>query len=94
MIVPWFILLDFPILSQKKLDNAADASADFRFAAAVSYFGHLLKRRANAGDYSMPAVRELAAASEGNDASGKRQEFVDMVSSAAELLGQNQAAMR
>lgn len=61
-------------------------SADFRFAAAVSAFGHALAhsehRNANV---TYNQIAELAAGSLGTDPGGYRAEFVRLVKTAAKL---------
>ena len=55
------------------------ASADFRFAASVASLGMML-RGSRYGGISNPAlVEEIAASSLGEDRSGYRAEFVDLV---------------
>ena len=57
----------------------ANASEDFKFAAAVAGFGMLLRESPDKGNLTYPAVLELAEASKGSDRSGYRTEFVDLV---------------
>ena len=63
----------------------ANASEDFKFAAAVAGFGMLLRDSPEKGNLTYPAVVELAEASKGSDRSGYRAEFVDLVRKAGVL---------
>ncbi len=76
-------LLEFPIAASLVQSDAQRASHDFRFAAAVSYFGALLRHSTYVGNYSLKDVLELARAAKGEDANGSRQEFIELVKSAA-----------
>ena len=72
-------LIEYPILSKKVLSDSNQASPDFRFAAAVSYFGHLLRNSQFAGNYSFSDIEELAKGSAAKDEHGYRQEFIELV---------------
>ncbi len=63
----------------------AEASEDFKFAAAVAGFGMLLRDSMHKGDASFAAVRTWAEAGIGADAGGYRAEFVDLVRRAEAL---------
>jgi len=76
-------LLEFPIAATQIQSDAKRASADFRFAAAVSYFGHLLRQSAYRGNYTFTDIVQLAAEAKGDDPTGARQEFIELVRSAA-----------
>jgi Ca-activated chloride channel family protein len=60
---------------------------DFRFTAAVASFGMLLRSSKYAGDSSMAAVEEIAAASVGEDQHGYRREFLELVRIAGTIRG-------
>jgi Ca-activated chloride channel family protein len=62
-----------------------NASADFKFAAAVAEFGMLLRDSRYKGQASYDSVAELARASVGADLQGHRTEFVKLVESARSL---------
>lgn len=68
-----------------------DASADFRFAAAVAGFGQLLRGGGGGGrytgDFDYADVVRLARAARGDDAFGYRGEFVSLAGTAAALAG-------
>jgi Ca-activated chloride channel family protein len=63
----------------------ARADDDFRFAAAVAAFGMVLKDSPYKGDATLQWVRDTAAASQGADRGGYRDEFVSLVQSAITL---------
>jgi Ca-activated chloride channel homolog len=63
----------------------ANASADFRFAAAVAEFGMLLRGSRYKGQASYDSAAQLARASVGADLRGRRTEFVRLVESARSL---------
>jgi Ca-activated chloride channel homolog len=63
----------------------ARADDDFRFAAAVAAFGMLLKDSPYKGDATLDWVRDTAAASQGKDHGGYRDEFVSLVQKAIAL---------
>ncbi|MGI4885908.1 MAG: YfbK domain-containing protein [Janthinobacterium lividum] len=65
----------------------AQASADFRFAAAVAQFGLLLRQSAQAGAATWAATAALAAGARGPDADGYRAELVRLVGLAQGLSG-------
>jgi Ca-activated chloride channel family protein len=69
-------------------DSAAsfqNASADFKFAAAVAEFGMLLRGSRYRGQSSFDGALELARASAGADLRGYRTEFVRLVETARGL---------
>ena len=68
-------------------DPRADGrpSEEFRFASAVAAFGMILRGSANKGDATLGGVLELAGSSLGDDPSGYRKEFLDLVRKAQAL---------
>ncbi|MBN2474291.1 MAG: von Willebrand factor type A domain-containing protein [Pirellulales bacterium] len=76
-------LLEFPLVDQGT--RFGQASPDLQFAAAVASFGMLLRDSPHKGTATYEAVREIATASKGADASGYRAEFLQMVGRAKEL---------
>lgn len=60
-------------------------SADFRFTVAVASFGLLLRQSPYLADWSFEAAEELARGGLGDDPSGYRTEFLDLVRKAIEL---------
>ncbi len=61
------------------------SSADFKFASAVAGFGMLLRGSPFKGNLTYPGVLEIASSALGNDPSGYRAEFVDLVRKAQQL---------
>jgi Ca-activated chloride channel family protein len=76
-------LLEHPVTDAGH--DLAGASQDFKFAAAVAAFGMLLRDSPHKGNGTYAAVEELAEASRGEDASGYRREFIELVRAAAKL---------
>lgn len=68
--------------------TVAEASDDFKFAAAVGSFGMLLRGSQYRGDANLDSVLELATDGMGRDARGYRAEFLDLVKSAQALAGE------
>ena len=64
----------------------AEASTDYRFAAAVAGFGMILRDSPHRGSATFESVLRLAEASLGTDAEGYRAEFVELVRKAATAL--------
>jgi Ca-activated chloride channel family protein len=78
------ILMAYPVLDEAlPLDQTSD---NFRFSAAVAEFGMLLRDSAFKGDATYADVRELARSAMGEDETGYRLEFLQLVET-AELLG-------
>lgn len=61
----------------------AQASNDFRWAAAVACFGLVLRNSEHRGDATLALAGELARAALGNDPHGQRHEFVRLLELAA-----------
>jgi Ca-activated chloride channel family protein len=62
--------------------DAREASASFRFSAAVAGFAQLLRHSPHVRGLSVSRVRELAASGAGADAHGDRAEFVELLKTA------------
>lgn len=75
--------LEVPITAPDK--SFKEASHDFQFAAAVAQFGMLLRESKYKGDSNYERVLETASTSLGQDASGYRNEFVELVKIAQRL---------
>ncbi len=75
-------LLEFPIEASRVKKSSEEASADFRFASAVAYFGTLLRGSKFAGNYTYKDIAALAERSVEGDPSGQRREFVNLVKNA------------
>ena len=71
--------------SSERIDSAP--SRDFTFTAAVAEFGMVLKKSPETGHASFASVLELAQSSRGPDPHGQRQQFIDLVRRARELVG-------
>ena len=70
-------LVEFPL--KDRGGSFHSASKDLQFAAAVASFGMVLRGSEHRGNGSLSAVAEIAAGALGEDASGHRAEFVDLV---------------
>ena len=68
-------------------------SERLRFAAAVAAYADLLRGGKNVGAYDWSQVRALAAGAVGEDASGRRHEFVQLIERAREVTGDGGAAV-
>ncbi len=69
-------------------ESWAEASDDFRFAAAVAGFGMLLRDSPHKGKATYDSILELAGKALGEDPRGYRKEFLDLVSAAKKLSGE------
>jgi Ca-activated chloride channel family protein len=65
----------------------ANASEEFRFAAAVAAWGLVLRDSPFKGSATFARVGEWARAAVGPDTDGHRHEFVSLVARSAELAG-------
>jgi Ca-activated chloride channel family protein len=65
----------------------ADASGDFKFAAAVAGFGLILRDSPHKGQATFEQVLSWAEAGLGDDKEGHRAEFVELVKQARDLSG-------
>ncbi len=77
-------------VNQSVVDDGKDyaaASPDFRFAGSVAAFGMLLRDSPYKGNASYAGVLELAESSGGDDPSGYRHEFVELVRKARSIAG-------
>lgn len=72
-------LRTFPLLSSQIQSHSSSTSDDFRFAAAVSYFGLKLRQSKHIGTYGYADIQELAASALGTDSEGYRKEFLELV---------------
>jgi Ca-activated chloride channel family protein len=70
----------------------ADATEDFRFAAAVACLGMVLRGSKHRADASYDTVRELAQDAIGADPGGYRHEFISLVEKARALGAAREAA--
>lgn len=82
-------LIEAPILQQSVMHNTAQASDDFRFAAAVAAFGQKLRGGAWLDAFGYQEIARLAQGARGRDAYGYRAEFLQLVAQ-AEVLDPSQ----
>ena len=75
--------LEFPLRDTGA--RFADASPDFKFAAAVAGFGMALRDSPHKGSLTLAQVTEWGRAGLGPDAGGYRTEFLSLVAAAAAL---------
>lgn len=75
-------MLTYVVKKSDVHESWEETSDDFRFAAAVSYFGHLLRGSRYVGGYDLSQVAGLARAALGEDPRGQRREFVELVENA------------
>jgi len=76
-------LLSVPLANTER--SFAQATEDFRFAAAVASFGMILRDSAHKGSATLADVQSWAQAAQGADLGGYRREFVGLVQTAARL---------
>jgi Ca-activated chloride channel family protein len=77
-------LLEFPLTDRG--EAFADASTDFKFAAAVAGFGMVLRDSPHMGATTLDQVARWADEGTGPDAGGYRHEFLSLVKRAGEIL--------
>lgn len=78
--------LEFPITDAGQ--PFAEATGDFKFAAAVASFGMLLRDSEHRGETSYDAVLEIAEDGSTRDPHDYRTEFLQMVRQAKSLAGE------
>ncbi|WP_193771256.1 vWA domain-containing protein [Candidatus Magnetaquicoccus inordinatus] len=72
-------LLEQPITDKVAFSNDDEIPANHRFAAAVAAFGLKLRNDSLLGDFSYARIVEQAQKGKGEDGSGLRAEFINMV---------------
>jgi secreted protein with Ig-like and vWFA domain len=77
--------IEFPITDDNRALDQADP--DFRFAAAVAAFGMILRESPYRGNATLDMVARLAEPVVGQDPSGLRREFLDLVAAAQRMSG-------
>ena len=75
--------LEFPLADHGAA--FAEASLDFKFAAAVAGFGMILRDSPQKGGATMAEVQQWAGQGLGTDAGGYRAEFIGLVHQAEKL---------
>ncbi len=78
-------LIETPISRQQVTSQLSQASASFRFAAAVAAFGQQLRGGRYTGAFDADAVLALARSARGADTEGWRGEFLQLVQLADSL---------
>jgi Ca-activated chloride channel family protein len=78
-------LIEYPLHTKMIKPSLARATENFRFAASVAAFGDLLRGGEYSGNFGYDDLIRLAANSRGNDASGYRGEFINLVKRAQAL---------
>jgi Ca-activated chloride channel family protein len=76
-------LIELALYDRKQ--SFAKASADFQFAAAVAAFGMILRDSPHKGTSNWDLVRSIAQESRGQDRTGAREEFVQLVERARQM---------
>ena len=82
-------LLSYPIRADQRVNSLAQASDDFRFAAAVAGLGQLLNQSHYLHQFDYNKLSVLTRSALGDDTSGYRHEFMQLVDTAA-ILAQTQ----
>lgn len=85
-------LAEWPLQRQDIKSSLNQASAEFRFAAAVAAFGQQLRGGKHSGNMSYAEIARLAAESRGTDTFGYRGEFLRLVNLAQSLSTKKPAA--
>ncbi len=70
-------LIEFTLPSESK--SFSTASGEFKFAASVAAFGMILRGSEHRGNATPQWIQQVASESIGNDKSGYRAEFIDLV---------------
>jgi len=78
-------LLEYPVYKKDIIDTLDQASADFRFAAAVAAFAQQLRGAKYLQNFSWSDILQLAEQSRARDSSGYRAEFTQLVKLAESL---------
>lgn len=78
-------LISLPVKDEGTKFN--DSDREFQFAAAVAGFGLLLRDSSHQSGLTWEQVRQLAVAAKGEDRSGQRGEFIQLIDKARALVG-------
>ena len=78
-------LIEQPVRKADMVRDLGEASADYRFAAAVAGLGQILRGGKYTGDFSYPEVLALARGARGDDPFGYRGEFLQLTNLASSL---------
>jgi len=85
------ILLTRPIANPSNITAFANASENQRFATAVAGFGQLLRQSPQVNSFTYSQVAHIAQQAKGNDPTGSKGEFVQLVKNAEALAGKKEA---
>ena len=77
--------MEWPLHRQDIKSSFAQASTEFRFAAAVAAFGQQLRGGKHTGEMGYGDIAKIAAEARGADAYGYRGEFLRLVNLAQSL---------
>ena len=87
------ILLTRPIAKPSRITAFANASENQRFATAVAGFGQLLRQSTQVNTLTYSQVAHIAQQAKGNDPTGSKGEFVQLVKNAAVLAGKKETGV-
>ena len=76
----------YPIEQSSIKSSLEQTSNDFRFAVAVAGFGEILKGNEFKSALTLPDIKKLALGSKDKDAFGYREEFIQLVENASQLM--------
>jgi Ca-activated chloride channel homolog len=80
------VLSEFSVKDSK--EKFREASQDFKFAAAVAAFGMVLRDSQHKGSADLLKVQQWAEEGKGEDRHGYRQEFIQLVHQAIDLMAE------
>ncbi len=80
-------LIETPIEVMTQLPSLEDAPDDIRFAISVAAFGQKLRKSAQLKKMEWQDIRALAQSAQGEDLTGRRAEFLQLVDAASQLGG-------
>jgi Ca-activated chloride channel family protein len=85
------VLLTQAIAKPNNITAFANASENQRFATAVAGFGQLLRQSTQVNTLTYGQVAQMAQQAKGNDSTGSKGEFIQLVKNAAALAGKKEA---
>lgn len=85
------ILITRPIANPSHITTFNNASENQRFATAVAGFGQLLRQSTQVNTLTYGQVAQIAQQAKGNDPTGSKGEFVQLVKNAEALAGKKEA---
>jgi len=84
------ILITRPIAKPSSITAFANSSENQRFATAVAGFGQLLRQSTQVNNLTYGQVAQIAQQAKGNDPTGSKGEFVQLVKNAEALVGKKE----